>query len=405
MSTAARDAGPKPRLDRVVIVGASLAGLRSAEALRRKGFTGELILVGDEVHPPYDRPPLSKEFTAKAMSAESLHLRQNPSLEATWQLGVPATSLDAAAHVVTLGDGAELGYDGLVIATGATPRRLPGLPGTARGLHHLRTVDDALRLRADLVPGTRVVVIGGGFIGAELASTCRELGLPVTVVTPLPMMVSALGQLSEAAAQRARRHGVEVIEGPGISAVEIDDRVRSVELTDGTRLSADVVVVAIGVRPAVDWLVGSGVLIDSGVVCDDSLAVRGVADAVAAGDVACWPHPALDGELLRLEHWTNAAEQATAAADRLLTGGGRPFAPVPSFWSDQYGVRLQGVGLTGRADEVAVVDGDPSGDQFVAEYCRAGQLVGAISAGDVRALLPYRRELVKRFAGQALASQ
>ncbi len=404
MSTAARDAGPKPRLDRVVIVGASLAGLRSAEALRRKGFTGELILVGDEVHPPYDRPPLSKEFTAKAMPAESLHLRQSPSLEATWQLGVPATSLDAAAHVVTLGDGAELGYDGLVIATGATPRRLPGLPGAARGLHYLRTVDDALRLRADLVPGTRVVVIGGGFIGAELASTCRELGLPVTVVTPLPMMVSALGQLSEAAAQRARRHGVEVIEGPGVSAVEIDDRVRSVELTDGTRLSADVVVVAIGVRPAVDWLAGSGAAIDSGVVCDDTLAVRGVADAVAAGDVACWPHPALDGELLRLEHWTNAAEQATAAADRLLTGGGRPFAPVPSFWSDQYGVRLQGVGLTGRADEVAVIDGDPSGDQFVAEYRRAGQLVGAISAGDVRALLPYRRELVKRFAGQALAN-
>jgi NADPH-dependent 2,4-dienoyl-CoA reductase/sulfur reductase-like enzyme len=405
MSTAARDAGPEPRLDRVVIVGASLAGLRSAEALRRKGFTGELILVGDEVHPPYDRPPLSKEFTAKAMSAESLHLRQNPSLDATWQLGIPATSLDAAAHMVTLGDGAELGYDGLVIATGATPRRLPGLPETAPGLHHLRTVDDALRLRADLVPGARVVVIGGGFIGAELASTCRELGLPVTVVTPLPMMVSALGQLSEAAAQRARRHGVEVIEGPGISAVEIDDRVRSVELTDGTRLSADVVVVAIGVRPAVDWVAGSGVLIDSGVVCDDNLAVRGVADAVAAGDVACWPHPALDGELLRLEHWTNAAEQATAAADRLLTGGGRPFAPVPSFWSDQYGVRLQGVGLTGRADEVAVVDGDPSGDQFVAEYRRAGELVGAISAGDVRALLPYRRELVKRFAGLALASQ
>ena len=157
MSTAAREAGPEPRLDRVVIVGASLAGLRTAEALRRKGFTGELILVGDEVHPPYDRPPLSKEFTAKAMSAESLHLRQNPSLEATWQLGVPATSLDAAAHVVTLGDGAELGYDGLVIATGATPRRLPGLPGTARGLHHLRTVDDALRAPIRACPREHLV--------------------------------------------------------------------------------------------------------------------------------------------------------------------------------------------------------------------------------------------------------
>jgi 3-phenylpropionate/trans-cinnamate dioxygenase ferredoxin reductase subunit len=390
-------------LRRVVVVGASLAGLRSAETLRRKGFTGELILVGDEVHPPYDRPPLSKEFTAQALAAESLHLRQSATLNATWQLGVPAVALDVAAHVVTLADGLELDYDGLVIATGAAPRRLPGLPESAAGLHHLRTLDDALRLRADLVPGARVVVIGGGFIGAELASTCRELGLSVAVVTPLPMMVTALGELSWAAAARARRHGVDVFEGRGIAAVDIDARVRGVELTDGTTLAADVVVVAIGVTPSVGWLAGSTVPIESGVVCDSTLAVLGVPDVVAAGDVACWPHPALDGELLRLEHWTNATEQAAAAAERLRTGSGQPFAPVPSFWSDQYGVRLQGVGLTGRADEVTVVEGDPSEDRFVAEYRREGELIGAISGGDVRALLPYRRELVKRFAGLALA--
>lgn len=391
-------------MERIVVVGASLAGLRAAEALRRRGFTGKLVLVGAEAHPPYDRPPLSKGFMTAAMPSAALALRQSARLEATWRLGVPAVSLDSSDHVVTLADGSRIRYDGLVVATGAEPRRLPGLTGQATGLHHLRTIDDALRLRAELVPGTRIVIVGGGFIGAELASTCRELGIAVTVVTPLPMMVTALGQLSPAAAERARRHGVDVIEGIAVTGVEIDDRVRAVELADGSILPTDTAVIAIGVRPCTDWLVGSGAVIESGLVCDQTLAVRGLEDVVAAGDVACWPHRALGGQLLRLEHWTNATEQATAAADRLLSGSGRPFAAVPSFWSDQFGVRLQGVGVTDRAEEVRVVEGSATGDNFVAEYWGAGELVGAIVAGNVRALLPYRRELVRRFTGLATAA-
>ncbi|GAA5190374.1 FAD-dependent oxidoreductase [Rugosimonospora acidiphila] len=382
----------------VVVVGASLAGLRAAETLRRQGFDGTVTLVGDEAHPPYDRPPLSKGFAGGTVGREQIHLRQSAELSATWLLGRRAVGLDTGRREVRLDGGETLGYDGLVVATGATPRRLPGLPEHLPGLHLLRTVDDALALRDELRPGARVVIVGGGFIGAELASTCRDLGLPVTVVTPLPLMVSALGPLSSAAAKRARRHGVDLIEGIAVTGVDADERVRGVRLADGGVIPADVVVVAVGVVPATDWLAGSGVELENGVVCDETLAVRGVDDVVAAGDVARWPHPALGGGLLRLEHWTNAAEQAAAAAGRLLRGSGPRFAPVPSFWSDQFGVRLQGIGLPGLADEATVVDGDASGEHFVAEYRRGGELIGALCAGTVKPLLPYRRQLVGAFA-------
>lgn len=382
----------------IVIVGASLAGLRAAESLRRQGFAGRLTLVGDEVHAPYDRPPLSKGFTGGTVERERIVLRQSAGLDARWLLGRRAVGLDAERHEVRLNDGETVGYDELVVATGATPRRLGGMPGSAPGLHVLRTLDDALALRADLRPDARVLIVGGGFIGAELASTCRDLGLDVTVVTPLPMMVAALGRLSESAAKRARRHGVKLIEGVAVSGVDVDGRVRGVRLDDGGSIAADVVVVAVGVVPCTRWLAGSGAELDDGVVCDETLAVKGVADVVAAGDVARWPHPAMEGGLLRLEHWTNAAEQAAAAATRLLNDSARRFAPVPSFWSDQFGVRLQGVGLPGLADEAVLVEGDASGDRFVAEFRRAGELVGAVCAGSVKALLPYRRRLVAAYA-------
>lgn len=382
----------------IVIVGASLAGLRAAETLRRQGFDGRLTLIGDELYAPYDRPPLSKGFTGGTVKPEGIVLRQSPGLDARWLLGRRAAGLDAERHEVRLEGGETVGYDGLVVATGATPRRLPGMPDHAPGLHVLRTLDDAVALRAELRPGARVLIVGAGFIGAELASTCRDLGLEVTVVTPLPMMVTALGRLSESAAKRARRHGVRLVEGVAVSGVEVDERVRGVRLESGESVEADVVVVAVGVVPCTEWLAGSGAELGDGVICDETLAVRGVNDAVAAGDVARWPHPALEGGLLRLEHWTNAAEQAAAAATRLLKGPGRRCAPVPSFWSDQFGVRLQGVGLPGLADEVVLVDGDASGDRFVAEFRRDGELVGAVCAGSVKALLPYRRQLVAAYA-------
>ena len=387
-------------LRRVVIVGASLAGLRAAEAVRRLGFTGELTVVGEEKHLPYDRPPLSKTYLGGTVDREQLTLRQRSGLAVTWRLGQRAAALDGARRTVRLDSGEELAYDGLVVATGATPRRLPGAPAAAAGLHLLRTIDDAQALRDELIPGARVVIVGGGFIGAELASTARGLGLDVAVVTPLPFMAGALGRLSAAAATRARRHGVGLHEGVGVDAIELDtcrdgrSRVRGVRCDDGILLPADVVVVAIGVVPATDWLAGSGLKLDGGVVCDATLAAVGLDGVVAAGDIARWPHPALDGELVRLEHWTNAVEQGAAAASRLLRGPAAPaFGPVPSFWSDQFGIRLQGVGFPGRADEIEVIAGDPAGDRFVAEYRRAGRLVGAVCAGAVQELLPYRRRL------------
>lgn len=380
----------------VVVVGASLAGLRAAEALRRAGFDGRLRLIGEEVHAPYDRPPLSKTFLLGDATPDSIRLRQSADLDAEWLLGCRADRLNGEGRSLLLADGSTVTYDGLVIATGSTPRLLPGLPAAAPGLHVLRTLDDAAALRAELAGSPRVVIVGGGFIGSELASTCRSLGLDVTVVTPIPLLVTALGPLSVAASTRARDHGVRIVE-LGVTGVEVSERVTGVRLSDDNVLPADVVVIAVGAVPAADWLEGSGATVRDGVVCDETLAVEGLSGAVAAGDVAQWPHPALAGKLLRLEHWTNATDQATAAARRLLDNAAPAYAPVPSFWSDQFGVRLQGVGLPPLADDVVTVDGDPAGDNFLAEYRLEGRLVGAVGAGSPKALVPYRRELAQRF--------
>lgn len=383
------------QMQRIVIVGASLAGLKAAEALRREKFTGELVLVGAEPCLPYDRPPLSKAFLAGQQDAHALELRRAPDPEATWLLGRSAVSLDAAGKRLRLDDGSELSYDGLVVATGAAARTLPTVPPLP-GVTTLRTLEDARALRSLLSTATRVGVIGTGFIGTEIASTCRSLGLEVTLLGALPVLHRPLGPLSSAAAQRIRAHGVRVLEGVSVAGLAGEDRVEGVHLDDGTTEAADVVVVAVGAAPVTDWLTGSGAVVEDGVVCDATLAVEGLEDVVAAGDVARWPHPALGGGLLRIEHWTNATEQAAAAARRLVHGpDGPPFGPVPSFWTDQFGIRIQGVGLPTLGDQVQVVDGDPASDRFVAEYRRDGALVGAVAAGSPKALFPYRAQLQK----------
>jgi 3-phenylpropionate/trans-cinnamate dioxygenase ferredoxin reductase component len=380
----------------VVVVGAALAGLRTAEALRREGYDGRLFLVGAETHQPYDRPPLSKAFMADGLGHADLLLRQPADLRAEWLLGRTARRLDQRERRIELCDRSALRYDGLVVATGASPRRLPGIDPARPGIHELRTLDDALRLRDELAGSPRVVIIGGGFIGAELASTCRKLGLDVTVVTPLPLLVTALGPLAEAATARARDHGVRVIDTAAVTGVTGTGRADGVQLSDGRMVPADVVVVAIGAVPQTGWLDGSGATLREGVVCDETLAVDGVTGAVAVGDVARWPHAALGGGTLRTEHWTSAVEQARAAARRLVHGTAEAHAPVPTFWSDQFGTRIQGVGLPSYADDVTVVDGDAAGDTFVAEYRRHGDIVGAVVGGAAAALLPYRRELAER---------
>jgi 3-phenylpropionate/trans-cinnamate dioxygenase ferredoxin reductase component len=380
----------------VVVVGASLAGLRAVEELRRLGFDGEIVVVGAEPHAPYDRPPLSKDVLAGETEADEIQLRRQPldELDATWVLGQRAIALEVPTRTVTVDDGAELvGSRGVVIATGAAPRRLPGTPALD-GIHVLRTVDDCLAIRAELDrrPG-RVVVVGAGFIGAEVAATCRGRHLAVTVLEALPSpMVRGLGStLGDVLAGMHRDHGVDLRTGVGVEAFEGGERVERVRLADGTVLDADVVVVGVGVAPTTDWLEGSGLALDNGVVCDATLlAAPGI---VAAGDVCRWPNPRFGGPPVRLEHWTNAAEQGVAVAARLLAGddGAEPFAPVPFVWSDQFEVKIQCVGSITGTDDVAVVDGSLEERRFVAAIGRDGRLVGAVGFGRPRVVMQYRR--------------
>jgi 3-phenylpropionate/trans-cinnamate dioxygenase ferredoxin reductase component len=383
------------RLRTVVVVGASLAGLRATETLRRDGFDGRVVLVGAEPHLPYDRPPLSKQLLAGEWEPQDLALRRAPydELGVELRLGVRAVSLDADARKLVLDDGDDLEFDGAVLATGSSPRTLPGTPALD-GIHVLRTVDDALDLRAELDAGPRVVVVGAGFIGSEVAATCRLRGLSVTVLEALPApLVRGLGPvLGMVCGELHRDHGVDLRLGVGVAGIEGDGRVERVLLDDGSEVQADVVVVGIGVAPVTDWLEGSGLTIDNGIVCDETLlAAPGIA---AAGDVARWPNPRFGGELMRLEHWTNAAEQGVAAARRLLVPGGEPapaFAPIPFVWSDQYDRKIQSVGHFRGDDEMEVVHGTLSERRFVSVFGRAGRLVGALGFSMPAKVMQYRR--------------
>lgn len=395
--TTAADPGYLDAGSRIVVVGASLAGLRTTEELRRLGFAGTITLVGAEDHLPYDRPPLSKGFLAGTTDVEGLALRRQPydELDLDLRLGVRATGLDVGARVLAT-DVGEIPYDGLAICTGATPRRLPGQPDLP-GLHVLRTLEDAAALRADLARGGRLVVVGAGFIGAEVAATCRTLGTAVTVLEALPSpMVRGLGpRLGDTLAGLHRDHGVDLRTGVGIVGFTGDERVTGVELADGTTVAADVVLVGVGAAPATDWLAGSGLTVDNGIVCDATLLAA--PRVVAAGDVARWPDAAVAGGSVRLEHWTNATEQGVHAAARLLAGDGpgEAFSSVPFVWSDQYDVKIQCVGHVSGDDDIEIVDGSLQERRFVAIFGRAGRLTGAVAFSRPRVLMQYRRLLVE----------
>jgi 3-phenylpropionate/trans-cinnamate dioxygenase ferredoxin reductase subunit len=389
----------------VAIVGMSLAGLRAAEALRRSGFDGAIRAIGAEAHLPYDRPPLSKELLAGKWAADDVVLRKQgvDDLDLDWKLGRRAIALDLAERHVELEGGERVAFDGLVIATGSEPRRLPGscFPGGSDeldGVFVLRTLDDALAIRDRLDSSPRVVVIGAGFIGAEVAATCRGRGLDVTVLEALPQpMVRGLGpEIGAVCGALHRDHGVDLRLGVSVEAVVGDGRVEGVRLADGTVIAADLLVVGIGVIPSTDWLEGSGLTIANGVVCDETcLAAPGV---VVAGDAARWPNPLFDGESMRLEHWTNATEQGVFAAERLLAGDTNPqaFAPVPFVWSDQYDLKIQSVGRFDAGDELHVAHGTLDERRFVALFGRSGRLVGALGFGRPRHVMQYRRMISER---------
>jgi NADPH-dependent 2,4-dienoyl-CoA reductase/sulfur reductase-like enzyme len=380
----------------VVVAGASLAGLRAAETLRREGFDGRIVALSAERHLPYDRPPLSKELLAGEREPDDVVLRHQgvDDLDVDWRLGARATGLDLASREVALDDGTRVAFDGLVVATGARPRELPGQPRLP-GVFTLRTLDDALALRTALEGGPRVVVIGAGFIGAEVAATCRGRGLDVTVLEALPQpMVRGLGpELGAVIAAVHRDHGVDLRCGVQVAGIEGGGRVERVRLGDGSAVPADVVVVGVGVVPETAWLDGSGLTLGDGVVCDETcLAAPGV---VAAGDVARWPNP-LFGRTMRLEHWTNATEQGVHAARRLLAGdAGTAFAPVPFVWSDQYDRKIQAVGIVSAGAEVHVAHGTLADRQFVALFGEQGRLVGALGCNRPRQVMRYRRMIAE----------
>jgi len=384
----------------VVVVGASLAGLRATETLRREGFDGRIVLVGAEPHLPYDRPPLSKQLLAGEWEPQDLALRRTPydELDVELRLGARATALDAAGRLLTLEGDESLPFDGALLATGAAPRTLSGTPDLD-GIFVLRTVDDALDLRARLDARPRVVVIGAGFIGSEVAATCRMRGLEVTVLEALPApLVRGLGPvLGAVCGELHRDHGVDLRLGVGVAAIEGDGKVERVRLDDGSTVEADIVVVGVGVAPVTDWLDGSGLVLDNGIVCDETLlAAPGI---VAAGDVARWPNPMFDGEVMRLEHWTNAAEQGVAAARRLLVAEGDAadaYAPVPFVWSDQYDRKIQTVGHFRGDDEMEVVYGSLDERRFVAVFGRDGRLVGALGFSMPAKVMQYRKMIEER---------
>ncbi|WP_026411828.1 NAD(P)/FAD-dependent oxidoreductase [Actinomadura oligospora] len=387
--------------ERIVVVGASLAGLRAAATLREEGFAGALTLVGTEPHRPYNRPPLSKSVLE---GDDDVSLPGSEEIDAEWRGGRSAVRLDAEARTVTLDDRAELPYDGLVIATGARPRRLPEEQMALAGVHVLRTIDHALELRKALadVQG-RVVVIGGGFIGGEVASTIRAAGHEVTIVDAAEPMVRVLGRtVGSWLADHHRANGVELVTNTRVAELVGEaGRVTGVRLDDSRVVAADLVVVGAGVAPNTEWLEGSGLHVDDGVLTDSRLFAIGHGDIVAAGDVARWPHATFGHETVRIEHWSNANEQGAAAARNLLRGPSEavPFGQVPALGTRVHGTRLQYAGLPHLADASTVVTGSPEDGKFSVAFTRGDVLVGAATVNFPKELTRLRKAIE---AGESL---
>lgn len=388
---------------KVTIVGGSLSGVRTAEALRRLGYVGELTILGNEPGVPYDRPPLSKSFLAGLRREDQLSIHPiSPNLadlDCEFVANDPAESVDLASGSLRTDSGRTHTFDSLVVASGTRLRQLPPSiidPDGHPPLVGLRTLDDAKRLQPFLIAGSRVVVVGAGFIGAEVASTASAAGCVVTVIEtiPIPLARQVGDQIGGVCAALHARQDVRLLTNTNVERIDS----AGVHTSSGECLVADVVVVGVGVIPNTDWLEGSGLDVSNGVFCHPSLRVvepgrsSGLTPVVAVGDIARWTNPRYN-EIARIEHWTNAVESADHAAGTLL-GSDEPFCPVPYFWSDQYGVKIQCLGRTTGFDEVRIVGGSTDEFKFVALYRKSDRLVAALGMSMVRHLMGYRQMLL-----------
>ncbi|MEO5321886.1 FAD/NAD(P)-binding oxidoreductase [Mesorhizobium sp. CC13] len=391
---------------RVAIAGGGLAGLRAAEELRRQGFDGSIRIVAAEAVAPYDRPQLSKSLLVGTTSADNAIYRDAEyykKLNIDLLLEHRIDSLDLREHCLKTTRG-YVDFDDLIICTGAAPRRLS--VAKLAGVHELRTIEDGIAIRDALANGPRVVVVGAGFIGSEVAASARQLRLEVTIVeaSPAPLARALGDDMGLACAGLHADHGTRLLRGVSIAAVEGNGRVERVSLTNGTTIECDLLVVGIGVAPTVDWLTGSGLLLDNGVVCDATLSTpaRGV---YAAGDVASWPNE-LFGLRMRGEQWTNAVEQGRHVARNILANADAqlPFHGSNYFWSDQYGVRIQFAGIT-EADEIRIVEGSVAERRFLAWYRRGDRLVGALAMNEARSLMLSKTLIERRTSwGEGMAA-
>jgi len=380
----------------VVVVGASVAGVRTAQSLRTEGFGGRIVLLGDEPDLPYDKPPLSKQFLAGCWSVERIALLTAEAAAAVGielRLGVAAQRLDVAGRQVVLIDGSTIDYDAAVLATGAAARPAPW--SATSGVHVLRSMADARALRDDLEVDRPVVIIGGGFIGAEVAATAHALGREVTVVDPLSAPIGRVvgREVGELFVDLHTRHGVTTKFGVGVESVEGEAGDLTVQLTDGSQLAAGTVVVGIGAVPNDGWLAGSGLLVDDGVVCDEHCRAVDAADVYAVGDVLRWFHPG-HGEHVRVEHWTNAVESAAVVAHNIAHPEElRSHCPVEYVWSDQYDWKIQIVGRpVGATRHTLVGDLTSAHPRGAAVYTDdSGDLRGAVAVNWPKALLVCRR--------------
>ncbi|MFI9383533.1 NAD(P)/FAD-dependent oxidoreductase [Kutzneria sp. NPDC052558] len=385
-------------LPRIVVVGAGIAGLCSAERLRELGFDGEIVIIGAEPTLPVHRPSLSKQFLTGELAAKDVLTAPADDLDATWRLNTSVSQLDSRRRIVHLPGGEELDYDGLIIASGVEPRRHPGgLNGHPRAAV-IRTRADTRRLR-QLLDGSReqVVVIGTGFIGCEVASSLRHMDHPVTVVGRASALMSNLldSDLATRLTDLHRRNRVRLELGVKVESWAAGSARIDLLLSSGRSLSAACVIVAIGSAPAVSWLRDSGATLDNGVVCESTCHVRGMEDVVAAGDVASWPNLRFDTTPRRVEHWTNAIEMGRAAAESLLSGreSASPFTPIPRFWSEQHGLRIQAAGMPAVGTERVSLDPASTSERSLTGYLLEGELAGVIGFDRSAAVLNYAKEL------------